>query len=106
MRLVLHPDAVAEATAAGDWYESQRPGLGADLAGELERAFEMILDHPQTWPNWPGVPGGLGVRRFLLVRFPFALAYVTRADDVVVLAVAHTSRRPGYWLSRTGKGAT
>jgi plasmid stabilization system protein ParE len=104
VRLVLHPDAVAEATAAGDWYESQRPGLGADFAGEVERAFEMISENPQTWPAWPGFPIGLGVRRFLLPRFPFALAYVVRADDVVVLAVAHTSRRPGYWLSRTRKG--
>ncbi len=104
MRLVLHPDAVAEATAAGDWYESQRPGLGADLAGELERGFEMILENPQTWPAWTGTPAGLGVRRFLLPRFPFALAYVVWADEIVVLAVAHTSRRPGYWLGRTGKG--
>ncbi len=104
MRLVLHPDAVAEATAAGDWYESKRPGLGADLAGEIERAFDMILENPQTWAVWPGIPAGLDVRRFLLPRFPFALAYVVRADELVVLAVAHTSRRPGYWLSRTGKG--
>lgn len=101
MRLVLHPDAVAEATAAGDWYESQRPGLGADLAGELERAFEMILENPQTWPAWPVVPAGLGVRRFLLPRFPFAVAYVIRGDDVLVLAIAHTRRRPGYWRGRT-----
>ncbi len=102
MRLVLHPDAVAEATAAGDWYESQRPGLGADFAGELERAFELILESPRTWPKWPGTPAALTVRRFLLPRFPFALAYVTRADEVVVLAVAHTSRRPGYWVGRAG----
>jgi len=102
--LVLHPDAVAEATAAGEWYDAQRPGLAADLAGELERAFEVILENPRTWPAWPGMPTGAGVRRFLLPRFPFALAYVARPDEVVVLAVAHTSRRPGYWLSRTWKG--
>lgn len=100
MRLVLHPDAVAEATGAGDWYESQRPGLGADFASELERSFEMIIESPETWPTWPGVPAGLAVRRFLLARFPFALAYVVRSDEVVVLAVAHTSRRPGYWRGR------
>ncbi len=104
MRLVLHPDAVAEATAAGDWYESQRPGLGADLAGEIERALEMISENPQTWAVWPGIPAGVGVRRFLLPRFPFALAYVVRADEVVILAVAHTSRRPGYWLIRATRG--
>jgi hypothetical protein len=42
VRLVLHADAVAEATAAGDWYESQRPGLGDDFGGEIERALEMM----------------------------------------------------------------
>jgi hypothetical protein len=36
VRLVLHADVIAEAIAAGDWYEAQRPGLGAE--GELERA--------------------------------------------------------------------
>lgn len=100
MRLVLHPDAVAEATAAGDWYDAQRPGLGLDFVSELERAFEMILENPETWPTWPGLPSKLAVRRFLLARFPFALAYMVRADEVVVLAVAHASRRPGYWRVR------
>jgi ribosomal-protein-alanine N-acetyltransferase len=42
VRLVLHPDAVAEATAAGDWYESQRPGLGADFAGEVEAPDQLV----------------------------------------------------------------
>jgi hypothetical protein len=41
------------------------------------------------------------VRRFLLPRFPFAVAYVIRGDDVLVLAIAHTRRRPGYWRGRT-----
>lgn len=67
---LLHREANAEATAAGDWYEAQRPGLGADFAGELERAFQMILEDPQTWPTWPGVPAGLAVRRLLLAGFP------------------------------------
>ncbi|HET8542088.1 MAG TPA: type II toxin-antitoxin system RelE/ParE family toxin [Anaeromyxobacter sp.] len=101
MRVVLHPDAVAEATAAGDWYDAQRPGLGADLADELERALDLILENPQTWPMWPGAPAALGVRRFLLPHFPFGLAYVVRGNEVVILAVAHLRRRPGYWLRRT-----
>jgi hypothetical protein len=33
-------------------------------------------------------------------RFPFALPYVMREDLVVVLAIAHVRRRPGYWLER------
>lgn len=100
MRLVLHPDAVAEATAAGDWYDAWRRGLGGHFATELERAFEAILENPRAWPLWPGLAPSQDVRRFLLPRFPFAVAYVASPDVVMVLAVAHTRRRPGYWIAR------
>jgi hypothetical protein len=32
--------------------------------------------------------------------FPFALAYRVVGDVVRVEALAHTHRRPGYWLPR------
>ena len=100
MRLRLHPGASADLTSAGDWYEQQLPGLGADLADEVDRALGAIAERPMTWPLWPGVGEALGVRRFLLARFPCALAYVVNGDEVVVLAIAHTRRRPGFWLER------
>ncbi len=102
MRVVLHAGAVADLTAAGDWYESQVPGLGLDLADEVQRALDVIAESPSTWPLWPGIPETLNVRRFLLTGFPFAIAYALEADRVVILAVAHLRRRPGYWLDRTG----
>ncbi len=37
-------------------------------------------------------------------RFKFILYYGPTAPDVYeVFAVAHASRRPGYWLRRTGR---
>lgn len=42
------------------------------------------------------------VRKFLLARFPYAMYYVPRGDEMLVLAVAHGSRRPGYWRHRLG----
>jgi hypothetical protein len=36
------------------------------------------------------------VHRFLLARFPFAVAYLVQNEDVIILAVAHVRRRPGY----------
>ena len=39
-------------------------------------------------------------RRVLFHRFPFELIYRVEADAVVVIAVAHQRRRPGYWKSR------
>ena len=41
------------------------------------------------------------IRRFVLRRFPFAIAYDALPDELVVLAIAHALRRPSYWLART-----
>jgi hypothetical protein len=41
-----------------------------------------------------------GVRQKVLHRFPFALIYEIDADEIRVFAVAHHSRRPGYWRDR------
>lgn len=76
MRIRFHPGAAADLTSAGDWYEQQVPGLGADLGDEVDRALDAIAERPMTWPLWPGVGEGIGVRRFLLARFPFAVGYL------------------------------
>jgi len=33
-------------------------------------------------------------------KFPFDLFYVIGDADILILAIAHESRRPGYWRSR------
>ncbi|MCP3142489.1 hypothetical protein [Pyxidicoccus xibeiensis] len=40
------------------------------------------------------------IRRFLVWDFPFALPFMVLEDRIVVLAVAHLRRKPGYWLQR------
>ncbi len=103
MRIRFHPGAAADLGSAGDWYELQLPGLASDLGDEVDRALDAIAEHPSTWPLWPGLDPTLGVRRLLLPRFPFAIAYLVEGDTIAVLAVAHVRRRPGYWLRRTPK---
>jgi toxin ParE1/3/4 len=100
VRIHLHPGAAADLTSAGDWYELQLPGLGLDLADDIQRGLNAIAESPETWPLWPGIGEAVGVRRFLLARFPFAVGYIVEADEIVVLAIAHLRRRPGYWLAR------
>jgi hypothetical protein len=36
----------------------------------------------------------------LVKGFPFAVVDITRDDEVVVYAVSHLSRAPGYWVER------
>lgn len=104
MRIRFHPGAAADLGWAGDWYEQQLPGLASDLTDEVGRALDALAERPLTWPLWPGVDPVLGVRRFLLPRFPFAIGYIVEGDSITVLAVAHLRRRPEYWLRRTGRG--
>ncbi len=79
-------------------------GLGADLTDEVDHALDAIAERPMTWPARPGIAEALGIRRFLMARFPFAVAYVVEGDEVVILAIAHLRRRPGYWLRRAVSG--
>ncbi len=95
-----HPAAASEAEASALWYESRQAGLGEDFLAELDRGFDLILESPATWPLWPGLPEALGIRRFLLPRFPFGVAYEIAEGGVIVYAVANLARRPGYWANR------
>jgi plasmid stabilization system protein ParE len=92
----LHDEAGAEYDAAFDWYLQRSPDAALKFDAEVERATSEIAQAPQRW-----VRGSHGTRRFLLRGFPFLLIYrELGAETVQILAVAHTSRRPGYWKER------
>ena len=100
-RVQFDSAATAEAEAAARWYEEREPGLGSDFLAELDRAVSEIARSPRSWQV---SPDDSRARRFVLSRFPFSIVYVMRADDhVVVAAVAHAKRRPGYWRERLGR---
>ncbi|MEY4580847.1 MAG: hypothetical protein RL701_5550 [Pseudomonadota bacterium] len=60
-----------------------------------------LLSQSETWPLWPGVRRRKRpVRRRLLSRFPYAIAYQVINDTIVVLAVAAHKKRPRFWTER------
>ena len=95
VELSFHPEAVEEAAAAREWYAERSPRAADAFVAELERGFAVLQEAPHRWPE-----DVTGTRRLLLRRFPFALIYALRVDRVLVLAVAHLHRRPGYWRDR------
>ncbi len=36
----------------------------------------------------------------LVKRFPFQVAYRLMPDSIVIVAIAHLKRKPGYWNDR------
>lgn len=97
------PEASAELEDAALWYEAQRQGLGLELVEAIDLALEQIVRWPQIGRRVPRLPADLPVRRVPVKRFPYHVVYLHWEGGVRVLAFAHDSREPGYWLSRIRK---
>jgi plasmid stabilization system protein ParE len=92
----LHDEAAAEYDAAFDWYLQRSPDAALKFDFEVQRAMVQIIQAPQRWAVGPH-----STRRVLLRQFPFILIYRERPSGMIqIVAVAHTSRRPGYWKQR------
>ena len=92
--------ADGEAIAAAIWYEDRRSGLADDFFIELRSAFDVIRENPLSATQLEYYSGPHEIRRRMLLRFPYAVVYLCRPDVLVVVAVAHTRRRPLHWLNR------
>jgi toxin ParE1/3/4 len=97
------PEASAELEDAALWYEGQRPGLGLELVQAVDSALAEITAWPQIGRRVAGLPNELPVRKVPVKRFPYHVVYLPWEGAVRILALAHDSREPGYWLSRIRK---
>ena len=72
----------------------------ADLArafiSEFERSAALLGEQPELGAPWRGE-----VRRLPLRRFPYSIVYYLSKGRIRILAVAHQSRKPGFWRGRT-----
>ena len=91
----FHREADQELTDARNWYNERSEVAAQAFALEIDHAIERILEAPRRYPL-----GRRGEHRFVLDRFPYTSLYRVREDHVFVVAVAHDSRRPGYWRHR------
>lgn len=96
----LDEEAVEELDAAALWYEARRRRLGLDFVVAVRDAFQKIAINPLAWPVVRDVPERFGARHFLLRRFPYAIVFIELDEEIRVVAIAHTSREPGFWRGR------
>ena len=89
------PEATEEAAEAVSSYEASEPGLGVRFRAELESASAAIVQQPLLWRERHGL-----YRRANLPGFPYYVAHCVRGQRLLIAAVAHTSRPPGYWKKR------
>lgn len=92
----FHDLAKVELNEAAQYYEQKEAGLGTAFIAEVERCTAAILEYPRAGPILTDL-----IRRRLLLRFPYALLYRIKPEQVRILAVMNLKRRPGYWVGRT-----
>ena len=92
--------AEEELRAAVRWYESRRPGLGTRFLSEVDHVLDLIRRQPAVGGPVPRLGPQFEVRRIPLRRFPYFVIYRERDTVILIVAFAHTSRKPGYWRHR------
>ena len=98
MNYEFHPEAEEEFIEQAARYDSEVPGLGPRFGDEVNRAIELLLENPKV-----GAPVDKNLHHFVLRRFPHSVIYAVMVDTLFIVAVAHSSREPGYWRSRIGR---
>ncbi|MFO7580013.1 type II toxin-antitoxin system RelE/ParE family toxin [Nitrosomonas halophila] len=93
-------EAANETIAAASWYDKERDGLGAEFANAVETAIDLIEADMLPLSPMPGKSGAKGLKRLILKRFPYDIVVIESTDEVIIIAVAHHSRKPGYWRQR------
>ena len=96
-RVRILEQAAVEAIEAAAWYEHERPGLGKEFEHAVNAAIDLLEDEIVPLTN---LPSAAGAKRLLLKRFPYDIVVRELPEEIVVVAVAHQSRRPGYWRDR------
>lgn len=95
---LFHPEARSDYESAWAWYHERNPAAAARFGAEVERLLESIAANPEAFPQLDDE------HRFTLPkRFPYGLVFRGVSDPAVVVAVAHSSRSPGYWHDRIGE---
>jgi len=94
MRLL--PEAEEELRETAAFYEAQQPGLGLSLLQEVRRSIRLIAVHPLTARVLRA-----DVRVRTLARFPYRIYYCARPEEILIIAIGHLRRRPGYWRTRS-----
>jgi len=99
MNYYFHPEALQEYTEAIQYYFEISPSLANAFISQVENGINQILLYPQAWQ-----PLKTDVRRCLVKRFPFGIYYTIEEDSAIIIqAVMHLSRKPGYWKARIVK---
>jgi plasmid stabilization system protein ParE len=98
VKLIVVHAAQTELEEARDFYlQHASPRIAAAFLDEFERSTRRLLEYPTF-----GTPISLKQRHLTLRHFPYSIIYRLSSEGIIITAIAHQRRRPGYWAGRGG----
>lgn len=97
MKYFFHPEALTEYSAAVQYYAENRLELAQAFIDAVENAIYRIRESPTRYRVVEE-----DIRRCLTRKFPYSILYTIEPDSLLIVAVMHSSRKPGYWEGRLG----
>jgi hypothetical protein len=91
----FHDAALQEYRKAAEYYDKQRIGLGDRFVEEVELAIQIIRHDPEKLRYFE-----LDFRSVKTRIFPYRVIYAMENGEVLIYAIMHLHRRPGYWTKR------
>ena len=97
IELLIGEGAELDYTESLRWYAEHSQQAAEGFDAEFARVLEAIADDPHRYPFCDDR------HRFsLLKRYPFQVIFrEVPGSHIQIVAVAHTSRYPGYWWKRS-----
>lgn len=89
------PAALLEFEESAAWYEEHQPGVGERFQEAVKATERQLQRDPML-----GTSYYRQTRKWRMKGFPFNIVYREESERIIVVAVAHGKRRPGYWHRR------
>jgi plasmid stabilization system protein ParE len=91
-----HPGARRDFDESFDWYAERSIQAAMRFANAIDVALSAIAADPERFGAIDEVH-----RECPITQFPFRVVYQIMGNRIVVAAIAHAKRRPGYWRGRS-----
>lgn len=95
MTAYFHRVAATEYQAARDWYAERSEQAAERFRQAVVAAVKRIEKATESHECIAG-----SYQHVRVVRFPYTLVFRQSSKRILIVAVAHTSRRPEYWRRR------
>jgi toxin ParE1/3/4 len=99
MTFRILPQADAELKEAIAFVLEKSPDGAQRLKDRIEKALAEIQENPELF----GIVDENDVRRKLVRKSDYSILYTVDLFEILVIAIMHQKREPGYWRKRLRK---